>query len=86
MENMLDTTYNAYRRSYFKPEARAETYIPQYEIEFVKYLKQITENLERISNFNATVSSYLINDSSKKCFTLSTYFTMRIDIGLRKTK
>lgn len=60
MENMLDTTYNAYRRSYFKPEARAETYIPQYEIEFVKYLKQITEKLERISNFNATVSSYLI--------------------------
>lgn len=86
MENMLDTTYNAYRRRYFKPEARAETYIPQYEIEFVKDLKQITEKLERISNFNATVSSYLINDSSKKCFTLSTYFTMRIDIGLRKTK
>ena len=53
---MLDTTYNAYRRSYFKPEARAETYIPQYEIEFVKYLKQITEKLERISNINATIS------------------------------
>jgi hypothetical protein len=54
-----------YRRSYFKPEARAETYIPQYEREFVKDLKQITEKLERVSNFNATVSSYLINDSSK---------------------
>ena len=56
---MLDTTYNAYRRSYFKPEARAETYIPQYEIEFVKYLKQITEKTRTNKyNFNATVSSY----------------------------
>ncbi len=39
--------------------------------------KQITEKQERVSKFNATVSSYLINDSSKNAS--SPFICRRID-------